>query len=341
MALSRHRSHVWFLLSVLLLVAVEFGIARLPGTESSPDIVALAITADLVLGLPLLGYLFLVRTGQTSAKTLLPVLLLVALGLTHAILPPSRRDHLDVIAWLIPLIELLLLVLVIARLRPLRRLYRQARATAVFPDEALAEALSPILGSSRLAALWTTEWRLLTYALTGWWRTFRPRSEQRVFTYHRRSGYGLIVAALGLLLVVEAALVHLVVRIWSEPAAWVLTLGSLYALLWIVGDFHAIRLHPIVLDRTHLHLRLGLRLRLSVPLTALVALRQPRRDEDKATEYRYFGLMGNPQWVLELNEPVVAEGLFGRRFVVRQVGITVDDPAGLATALRPYLMGSS
>lgn len=341
MALSRHRPYAWFILTAFLLVALEFGIARVPGTDGSPDIVALAITADLVLGLPLLGYLFLVRTGRTSAKTLLPVLLLVALGLTHAVLPAHRRDHLDVVAWLIPLTELLLLVLVIARLRPFRRLYRQARAAAVFPDEALAEVLSPILGSSRLAALLTTEWRLLTYALTGWWRTFHPRPHYQVFTYHRRHGYGFVVAALGLLVVVETGLVHLIVRHWSEPAAWGLTLGSLYALLWIVGDFHAIRLHPIVLDRTHLHLRLGLRLRLSVPLTALAALRPPRRDEDKAADYRYFGLMGNPQWVLELSEPVVAEGLFGRRFVVQRVGITVDDPAGLATALRPYLMGSS
>ncbi|MCX7851963.1 MAG: hypothetical protein N2383_04175 [Caldilineales bacterium] len=340
MTLTRHRLYGWFVLSVFVLVAVEFGIARLPGSIGQPDIVALAITADLVLGIPLLGYLFLVRTRQVSAKTL-PVFFLTALVLAYAILPPHRRGHLEAVAWLIPLIELLLLALFVARLRSFRRLYRQARATAIFPDEALLAALTPLLGSPRLAALLTIEWRILAHALTGWWRTFHPQPHQQVFSYHRRNGYGLIVAALSLLLTVETVLVHLIVRHWSELAAWLLTLGSLYALLWIVGDYHAIRLHPIVLDRTHLHLRLGLRWRLSVPLTALVALRKPTQAEAKAFDDVHFGLWGEPQWVLELAEPLTAEGLFGRRRTVRRVGITVDDPKGLATALRLYLPESA
>jgi len=335
MSLTLQRPRLWFVLGVFLLVGLEFAIARLPADGGRPDIVAWAITADLVLGIPLLGYLFLVRTRQTKLKNLL-MLLLAALVLAYVVLPPHRRDHLDAVAWLVPLAELLLLVLLIARLRPLRRHYRQARTTAVFADEALAEALASTLGSPRLAALLTIEWRLLTHGLTGWWREFRPQTHQQVFSYHRRNGYGFIVVALGLLLAVETVLVHLLVRHLSEAAAWVLTGGSLYALLWIVGDFHALRLHPIVLDGTHLHLRLGLRLRLSVPLTALALLRKPMRAEAKASDYVYFGLLGDPPWVLEWVEPFTVEGLFGRR-PVRWVGITVDDPEGPAAALRAYL----
>ena len=52
-------------------------------------------------------------------------------------------------------------------------------------------------------------------------------------------------------------------------AAWIVTVLDLYGVLWLVGDYHALRLRPTRIDDDTLVLSYGLRWRASIPLDAI------------------------------------------------------------------------
>lgn len=332
--LRRRPLPLFFFLAAALFV-FEYWIAVSPRLPADAGIVEAAITVDLLIGVPLLGYLLLVRTRRASLA-LVALLFLATLALANFILPPSRQTYLDRVEIIAPLVELTLLALLALKFRRIRAFYRQERPNYIFASDAVEASLGRALGVPTVAALLITELTLVANFFTGWFRSFQPGPGQLAFTYHRRGSYGLMLAAMGLLLVVETFLVHLIVRHWSNTAAWVLTLASLYTLLWVIGDYQAIRLRPIILDSERLHLRAGQRWRLSIPYSLVADLRPPAKIDAQSADYVNFAIAGEPSLLLELTATVEALGLLGRRKQVRCVGLTLDDPKAFQSALAEH-----
>ena len=116
MTLTRRSSLVTFATLTLLLLAVEAWIATYSDTSRQPGVMAIAITADLTVGVSLLYYLLVVR------KRFLPLLSIVSvfvvmLFVVRFILPSSRQSYLGFIEFLIPAIEFSLAVFVLFKLR--------------------------------------------------------------------------------------------------------------------------------------------------------------------------------------------------------------------------------
>lgn len=329
--LRRHPLPTFLLLAAALFI-FEYWVAITPRLPAGADLIGIAIAADLLIGVPLLGYFLLVRTKRAPLPVL-ALLFLATLALANFILPASRQTYLNRVEYIAPLVELTLLVLLALKFRHIRRYYRQERPNFIFASDAVEASLGRALGIPTVAALLVTELTLLANFFTGWFRRFQPGAGQLAFTYHRRNAYGLMVAALGLLLIVETFLVHLIVRHWSNTAAWVFTLASLYTLLWVIGDYQAIRLRPIILDANRLHLRSGQRWRLSIPYSLVADIRKPVKADAMRADYVNFALAGEPGLVLELAEPVQATGLLGRQKSVGCVGLTLDDPKAFQAAL--------
>src|SRR5689334_22631681 len=78
-------------------------------------------------------------------------------------------------------------------------------------------------------------------------------------TVHERSGWGSIVAGLVVLLFFEAIGMHLLVSIWSWKIALLVDAADLYGIVWILGDYRALRLRPTLVSATTIELRHGLR----------------------------------------------------------------------------------
>lgn len=329
--IRRHPLPIFILLAASLFL-FEYGIAVSSRLPAEADIVEAAIAIDLLVGIPLLGYLLLVRTRRAPLGVV-ALLFLAALALANFILPASRQTYLDRVEIIAPLVELTLLALLAIKFRHIRAIYRQERPHHIFATDAVEASLGRVLGVPTVAALLVTELSLLANFFSGWFRNFQPAPGQIAFTYHRRSSYGLMVAAMCLLLVVETALVHLIVRHWSHTAAWILTLASAYTLVWVIGDYHAIRLRPIVLEAERLHLRAGQRWRLSIPYNLIGDIHRATKADAKRTDYVNFSIAGEPALLLELAAPVEAVGLLGRRKQARYLGLTVDDPKAFQTAL--------
>jgi hypothetical protein len=151
------------------------------------------------------------------------------------------------------------------------------------------------------------------------------------FPYHRRSGQGALVAAFLMLIAIEGAALHLLLRRFSATAAWTLTLGSLYAAGWLIADLRAARQQPILVDAATLRLRSGLRLSLDAPRSAIERVVRerpfPGRESLNATFF------GRPTHWIVFREPLEVRGPFGVRREARAVGVQVDDPDAFTRAL--------
>lgn len=330
-----------FVILGLAICATEMGIVHSAYFLQNPSVISLAITLDIVLGLPVLYYIFVVRQRRIQAITLVPVLVL-AIVIAGFILPATQHAPLDIIKKFIPLLELSVLGFIAIKIRTIVKHYHQAKLTEIYFTEALAVSLERSLGALPIIPILVTEFSLLYYAWGGWFKQFKSwDSSHLAFSYHRKTGYSAILGALVLVLIVETTALHILLQQWSTLAAWIFTGLSLYSLLWLIGDYHAQRLHPIVLSEAHLHLRAGLRWRATIPFSDISAIQKAKPRESKTADDMSFTIFGQPRFVIDLKQPVIVKGLFGIKKKVQRIGLAVDDEREFRETLSKRIEGAT
>ncbi|MET0400543.1 MAG: hypothetical protein ABW277_27380 [Longimicrobiaceae bacterium] len=312
---------------VLLLAAIYAAELLVVGPRllpTRPELGAGAITFDLVVAVPALFYLLVVRTMRLPVVTLVPVFLGSLFG-ASLVLPEENRRYLDLLGGLVVPAELLLLGYVALRLHRGRSAPAAGRGD---PLDRLRATLRQVLPSPLAADAVAHEAALLGYALLAWRARPDVREGELGFTSHRGNGYGGVLAAAALMVVVETVAVHLLVERWSATAAWALTALSLYGLVWLLGHFQAVRLRPVLLTADALHVRVGLVWSVRVPYGDVASLGAagagaPAR---RAPGYLHAVTLGPARLLVELREPVRVDGLYGYvRKDVRRIGLAVDD----------------
>ena len=333
MHLTRKTGFSLFIAVVAALCALELWVATSAYFVQNTPVLAFAITADLLLGIPLLFYALIVRPFRLSPITLAPVFLL-AVVIAGYILPPTGRTYLGMTKALVPLIEFTLLSLVFWKARGIYQHYRLAKQQETYFIDALERSVRSSFGNYPVLKLLTLELSLIFLAFFGWFMQFRPRNPRDVvFTYHRKSLYAAIFLVLLLLIVLETLALHLLIQRWSLPAAWTLTGLSIYSIFWIIGDFNAIRLHPIVLAGETLYMRSGFRWCATLRLMDIVEVQQLKPKDAKSRDYLSFALAGEAQMVIVLKQPVRVKGLFGIEKEVSRIGLFLDDVVTFRTEL--------
>ncbi|MDB4949874.1 MAG: hypothetical protein JWM27_2523 [Gemmatimonadetes bacterium] len=310
------------LLATAVYVAEVLTVRMALPRSSSPGLMAAAVAFDLAVVLPA-AFWFTFLRGRAPAWRIMPVLLLSLLG-AAAVLPAAYRGVVPVLRFAAAPAELALVAMVVLRAR---RAFREAPEPGADAGERIRRASLAALPFPRVAELVAYEMALIYYALLGWRE--RPAEGPDVFSYHRRSGYGGIVFALAAATVMETAAVHLLVAPHSAAAAWAATGLSLYLVLWMIGDYQAVRLRPIKADGDALHLRVGLRWTASVPWDAVATLRDAHGALPGKRERGWLRMtaMGPPSAVLELRRPVKVRGPYGITRRVQRIGLAVDDAA--------------
>lgn len=147
------------------------------------------------------------------------------------------------------------------------------------------------------------------------------------FLVLRRSRIGSIALVPVAAIVIETVGIHLLVPRWSDVAAGVLTTLSVYSLIWLLGDYHGVRLNPHVVDDRTLHARAGLRWRAEIPLEAVRRVRRYRHTDAEA-DVLSLAVFGDPDVVVDLDRSVTLRGLSGTRRKASALGLSVDDRTG-------------
>ncbi len=325
MKLPLNANWAFFLSLALTILVVELGIVSSIYFAQNPDVFSLALTLDLALGIPALYFFLLVRKKQAPAITLIPVIIL-SLIVAGFILPSSQQTYLDWLKNLIPALELVVLGFVFSKIRKIAHRFHEAKRSEVYVTDALTASVKQALGNVPGLGFILTEFSLLYLAFAGWLKKFSSSDPGHLpFSYHRRSGYAAIAAVLLLVLITETAALHLLLQRWSALAAWIFTGLSIYGAFWLLGDYHAMRLHPIVLTREFLYLRIGLRWRATVPLAEIMNIQNFSPREKRTGDYLRLTVFGDPRFVIHCKQQVMVLGLFGIKREVRQIGLSVDE----------------
>lgn len=291
--------------------------------------VGAAATIDLTFTLAAATFWLAARRGHLPRRA--PAVVF-ALGLLAArlLLPDGARGLATLLRLGSASVELAVLVLCVARGRQIAARRRALRLAGAPDAEALERALAPALGPwpARLVA---GEADALGHAVAGWWRP-TPAEDERTFSVHRRSHYGLVVGVLLFAIAGETAGLHVVLaRVWPA-VAWGATLLSAWGALWLVGDAHAVRLRPIRLTDTSLVVELGIRWRIVVPYDAIAAV-APAASPRRGPRTLAATVAGAADVHLTLSRPLEARGLLGRTRRCDELLLSADRPEALIAAL--------
>jgi hypothetical protein len=206
----------------------------------------------------------------------------------------------------------------------LRRTVRGARAAHdAGPIGALAAGLSAARMPARVAEILATELVAMWFAVTGWFR--RPRAGFAM----RSTGWMLFAGVMGFLIIVETAAAHIALVMWKPWIAWVSTVSSAYALVWLAGDAQLIRLYPIAIAGGALRVRVGIRWRATIALSDIASVTESRSVPQGALSVAVL----EPTVLVTLRTPVEVVGLLGRRRRADRIAMTIDEPAAFIAAV--------
>lgn len=324
MRLTRFYPVTLFLALSLTVMFVERLVVRSTSFTQHPDIFSLAVTVDIAIGLPLLYYFLLVRKKYAAKGTLIPVFILSVVA-ANMILPDKYHSYINYVELLLPVVEFIILVLLILKIRKWRMLFRQAGQTELCFNDKVEIVAREELGDSMPVRLLAAEVSLFYYALTGWFKVFKSRPGTIAFSYHRKKGFSALMGVLLFLVIVETTVMHMAIRLWSPLLAWILTGVSIYSFLWLVGDLQAIRLQPIVLNRDNLFLRTGMRWRVNIPISNIAGIQEGTSLREKNDSYLRMTVYGEPNYTIHLKNAMKVSGLLGMQRDVQQIGIFIDE----------------
>ena len=324
---------LWPLAAFLAFAALAYlvaavGVVPALATAPRPDVLAAALAVDLAVLVPL-AWAGVVWKRDGRWATLGPVAALSALG-AWLVLPEAHHDVLAPLAVLLPAVEVGVVVLVgVALVRALRG------GAAGDPYERIQTATDRVVGAGAASRAIAYELALLRYALGP---TVRP-DEAGAFGYRQSSGYGALVAGVGVAGALELVGGHvLVLHLWGDVAALVHLGLSGYALVWLLGDWRALAARPIRLDGDVLRVRCGLRWSVDVPVRDIETVYHVRKTLPTDRPTLDASVLKNARFALDLRRPVVADGPYGVRKTVTRVALAVDEPErfldALSTAMR-------
>jgi hypothetical protein len=301
-----------FTLVALSIAIVEIAFVRSAVFARNRDIAAWGITFDLTITIPLLYWFVLVRTEHARAITLAPVFV-VCTSAAALILPRSDQAFLHQLRWVAAPLEILtigLLVASVSRRRP-------------------AGVRERIVGG-----IVHSEVAILYYGLFSWHAEPDVPDGAIPITTHKRSGWGTVVVCFIVLIAFESIGLHLFVQHWSVKWAWIFTAFDFYGVLWLLGDYQALRLRPTLIREDQIDLRHGMRLNATIARDNIAAVETITNEAQwKRKGTAKVALLEEPKYLVRLREPVIAESLAGIRRTIDAIAILPDDPAAFERAL--------
>ncbi|HUR79373.1 MAG TPA: hypothetical protein VM733_01310 [Thermoanaerobaculia bacterium] len=324
LALRRHAS-AFFAASALAVIGACVTILRSSAFARNPDVAAWGITFDLTITLPLLYWFFVVRIGKARPLTIAPVFL-AGSSLAAFLLPAAQQQFVRELGRFAgPVAEVLLIGALIRRIVIARR---NAQSSSD-PYERIAAAARTLAGEGRIADVIASEVSMFCYAIFGW-RMKPSETRGRVLTFHERNGWSTILVCIFVVIAAEGVGMHLLLKLWSPYAAWAWTGMDLWAVIWLLGDYHALRLRRTFLDDDALHLRYGLRWSAVVPRENIASI-EPIREWKKERGVLKIAILDEPRWRITFREPVVVHGIAGLRKTVHAIAMLPDQDEVAAT----------
>ena len=292
-----------------LIIGVLVLLAKSPIYTSSPELLSIGITFDLLITAPLI-YLLLIRKTSISNLTLVPVLI-VGMIVGTLLLPPENQYYLRMFkTWVFPFIEISIISFAIFKVSQAIRLYKQNHNSAVDFHTTLKQTCHQLFPAGVVMPI-VTEISVFYYGFISWKKRELKSHE---YSYHKESGsVGLLIGIL-FLVMIETFVFHILISSWSEVAAWILTFLSVYSGFQLFGFARSMSKRPIVMKKDKLFLRYGIMNETTIELSNIRSVEVTTKDITLGKLTRSLSILGSLEShnvMIILKEPRKLIGLYG------------------------------
>lgn len=294
--------------------------------QSHSDTLSLAITIDYCLIMPILFYFLVVKKLKWDVIATVGSLI-AAIALASTILPKENHFYLNFAIQSLVLVEAGVLIYGAIKIRRIVHTFNHLAQNSNDFIRNLEDSFMAVMGRSVGVQFIASEITMLCYGL--FFRLIKSENTEGVsaaFTMHRKVGYGAILAVVMVAGSMEMLGMHVLVAKYSSIGALVLTVLSIYSLVFLIADFMAMKKRPILLEKDVLRFRMGLRWSALIPISNIDSVQLIKNyKKDTAQKTLNAALLGNPNCKITLKQPLTVKGIYGIKKTVSSIVFNVDD----------------
>ncbi len=288
------------------------------------DKVANGLLADFVLTFPVLFYFVIVRPLKVSAKSLFLVFS-VCCALAYLVLPQQQRDYILQIRKLSVLAELFVIGYAVMQFKKIKAAYNLYHVAFADPIYNLRLSMADALGNSPAIKVLAAEVAVLRYGLL-FWKREKTDAQYKAFSTHKDCGYVAIWCVLFAVVLIEIVPMHLLLMRWSNTAAIILTVLSVYSSMIFIADLSAMLKRKVLINTDAIVLRTGMRWRAITGLNNIQSLQKITNDYTSDEPYLKGGVLKNSgNLLITFKQPVMVDKLYGASKAYHTILMQVDD----------------
>lgn len=339
------------LVFIFLLLGSNIAIQKWEWTGRVDPLLVWGTVLDVMVVLPVVVFTFLLRRKPTLS--VFAPMILLGLLFIHWIVPDYAKEELFLLNVSVLILEAAVVLFEIGMIVLFVKKYPEWKRHFQGASQEYPHLLPRIFAAnkrtfdlegrgrtfSRLSGFLATDVSAVRYALFP--RFDRVPPAPNSFSYHQRSEYFGVFLMLVHAMLIEIIAVHVMLMQYSHTAAWIATVLDMYALLFLIGDYQAIRKSPVILEDDRLHIQKGLRFHTVIDTVDIKELAvYEAGDEHWRKDKRavHLGLAGfepvPPQLVLELADAVDVHLFFGLKKRVDRIYLTLDEPERFWEAIK-------
>lgn len=307
----------------ILIIGLMILITKTTLFKLHPNNLAIGITFDLLLIVPLI-YFLLIRKTNIPKTTVLPFLI-IGVVICSIILPEENQYYLNLFKnWILPVIELSVIFYVVYNIRKGIKAYKHKKDITSDFFSTLKSTCYEILPKAAVIPV-VTEIAVFYYGFVYW---KKRKLNENEFSYHKNSGTITLLFAIIFIVVIETFVLHTLLTKWSNTAAWVVTFLSIYSGIQIFGFLKSMFKRPIVIENKKLFLRYGIMNETIIDIETIDSIEISSKDIELDKETRKLSFLGELEShniIIRLKEENILIGLYGVKRKYKNLAFYVDN----------------
>lgn len=289
-----------------------------------PEQLSMGITFDLVITVPLV-YFLLIRKREIPKTTVVPFFIL-GLVVASFILPAGHQFYLTQIKhWVLPVVEISVFLFVGFKVTKTVKEFRKQKNETPDFFTAIRTATLEVLPQA-LSRPFAIELGVIYYGFISWRKKALKPNE---FSYHKKTATMALLGVFILIIFAETIALHLLLQMWSDIAAWVLTILSVYTGLQVFGIARSMSKRPLAIEADSIELRYGLLSETTIKLENIeevAPFKGPVEKDGDTVQLSPLGELEACNVVIHLKEENTLYGLYGIKKTATSIALHVDEP---------------